>query len=307
VSQTGPPPSPPNWGPPGGPFPPLPDAPDGPDPYGGYDTEPVLSWQDPDADQPLPTTPHNPYLTPEDTFPTTSPYAQPVDPVAYAAEHEAARDEVQAGAGAAAPDGGGGGGRSGGGAHRVRRSPMRYVLPAILGALVLVLIGIGMAGWLGSKPSDQGTTGSSQVHVSSPASTPPTASASSPSATATSASPSPSTSPSPSASASPKPRPTATAPVPPPVVHAPTVVLNETTETGLAARVAQHLRSLGWTVTGVGNWRGNISSSTVYYPVGMRAAAQRLAYDLGVSRLRPVVPGMLGDRLTVVLTSDPLN
>jgi hypothetical protein len=90
-------------------------------------------------------------------------------------------------------------------------------------------------------------------------------------------------------------------------VHAPTVVLNETTEKGLAARVAQHLRSLGWTVTGVGNWRGDISTTTVYYPAGMLAAARSLAYDLGVSRLRPVVPGMLGDRLTVVLTSDPLN
>ncbi len=249
--------------------------------------------------------PYNPYVTAEDTFPTGSPYAAPVDPVAYAAEHEAARGE-QTGAeqDVEEADGRAGGGR-GGGAHRVRRSPMRYVLPAILGALVLVLIGIGMAGWLGSKPSDQGTgTQPTQVHVSSPASTPPATSASS-TPSATNASPTPSASP--SASTSPKPRPTVTAPAPPPVVHAPTIVLNETTQTGLAAQVAQHLRSLGWTVTGVGNWRGNISSTTVYYPVGMHAAAKRLAYDLGVTRLRPVVPGMLNGHLTVVLTSDPLS
>ncbi len=90
------------------------------------------------------------------------------------------------------------------------------------------------------------------------------------------------------------------------MVHAPVVVLNETTERGMAARVAAHLTTLGWKVTGVGNWRGNISQSTVYYPPGDLAAARSLAYDLGITRLRPRVAGMLTDRLTVVLTSDPL-
>jgi hypothetical protein len=82
-------------------------------------------------------------------------------------------------------------------------------------------------------------------------------------------------------------------------------VLNETRITGLAARTAAYLRSLGWTVTGVGNWRGEISTSTVYYPPGFLAAARRLAYDLKISRLRPRVPGMLTDELTVVLVRDP--
>jgi hypothetical protein len=262
---------------------------------GGHDTEPVLPWQDPYAQQP-PTTPHNPYLTPEDTFPTSSPYAQPVDPAAYAAEHEDARGTE--------PEGDGRGGGRAGGTHRARRSPMRYVLPAILGALVLVLIGIGMAGWLSSNPNQGASPAQSQVHVSTPATTASTPTASKPTA---SVSQSPTTAPTHSASPSPKPRPTATKPPPPPVVHAPTIVLNETTQTGLAAEVAQHLRSLGWTVTGVGNWRGNISTTTVYYSPGQLAAARRLAYDLGVSRLRPAVPGMLDNHLTVVLTSDPLN
>lgn len=87
-------------------------------------------------------------------------------------------------------------------------------------------------------------------------------------------------------------------------MHAPTVVLNETTVTGLAARTAAHLRSLGWTVTGIGNWRGTIPTTTVYYPPGLLPAARRLAFDLGVSRLRPRVHGMLTDQLTVVL-ADP--
>jgi LytR cell envelope-related transcriptional attenuator len=298
VSHTGPPPSPPNWGPPGGPTPPLPDG--GPDPV-GYDTEPVLSWQDPYAQEP-PTTPHNPYLTPEDTFPTSSPYAQPVDPVAYAAEHEDARGaQPPAGSG-----GGGGGGSRAGGTHRARRSPMRYVLPALLGALVLVLIGIGMAGWLSNSPDDQAAPGQSQVHVSTPAT-----SASAPAASTPTPSVSVSTSQTPTAaptaSATQKPRPTATRPAAPPAVHAPAIVLNETTQHGLAADVAQHLRSLGWTVSGVGNWRGNISTTTVYYSPGLLAAARRMAYDLGVTRIRPAVPGMLSNHVTVVLHSDPLN
>ena len=37
----------------------------------------------------------------------------------------------------------------------------------------------------------------------------------------------------------------------------------------------------------------------------MAAAARSLAYDLGVARLRPRVAGMLTNRLTVVLTSNP--
>jgi len=139
------------------------------------------------------------------------------------------------------------------------------------------------------------------VHVTTPQTT---GTASSPSATPTS-----SATPTTSASKKPKPKPSPSAskPVAPPVVHAPLVVLNETTEQGLAARVAEHLRELGWTVTGVGNWRGSIDTSTVYYPTGELAAARRLAYDLGLSRIRPRVAGMLTDRLTVVLTSDPLN
>ncbi len=269
MSNDGPiPPSPPNWGPPGGPVPPP--------------TDPAGS-----------TPPHNPYLTPEDTFPTGSPYSEPVDPAAVAAEHEAARDEGQAPARVA-------------GAHRVRRSPLRYVLPALLGAVVVVLIGSGLAGWVGrGTPDDQAGPAGSQVHVSTPRSSAPSTGASSPAASSPASSPTATSKPT-TAKPSSKPTPTATGPVRPPVVHAPVVVLNETTQRGMAARVAQHLRSLGWTVSGVGNWRGNITTSTVYYPPGQLAAARSLAYDLGISRLRPRVAGMLTDRLTVVLTSDPL-
>jgi hypothetical protein len=290
VSNDGPV-NPPNWGPPDRPVPPPPDP---------YQTEPLLPWQNQPAGPPSPGPPPpgaapperpNPYLTAADTYPKGPGYPDPLDPVQVAAAHQAALAEPAALARSA-------------GAHRVQRSPLRYVLPALLGAVVVVAIGIGLVGWMGrGTPGGNAGTATSGGHVSTPASslsTPPTASATASSA-ARSATPTPTrtTSRRPTAKAS------ATARPRPPLVFAPLVVLNETTERGLAARVAQRLGGLGWTVTGVGNWRGEIATSTVYYPPGMQDAALSLAYDLGLTRLRPQVAGMLTDRLTVVLTSDP--
>jgi len=186
------------------------------------------------------------------------------------------------------------------GAHRVRHSPSRYILPAVVGALVVVAVGVGIVGWSNLSGSPDAAP-SNTVHVSSTTHPASSATATSPSA---SASASPTTSPAASASATP----TATkAPTPtrPPVVHAPAVLLNQTAIRGMAARVALRLRSLGWTITGVGNWRGRVPETTVYYPAGMEAAARSLAFDLGVTRIHGWVRGMLPDRLTVVLTSDP--
>lgn len=80
-------------------------------------------------------------------------------------------------------------------------------------------------------------------------------------------------------------------------------VLNNTTVTGLAAQTAEQVRALGWQVSGTSNWRGNIPSTTVYYPAGFEAAAEALARDLGIARLRPSVAPMKNDRLTVILSN----
>lgn len=81
-------------------------------------------------------------------------------------------------------------------------------------------------------------------------------------------------------------------------------VYNNTTVTGLAARVAAAAAALGWNVTGADNWRGNIPASTVYYPPQLERAARLLARDLGITRLRPAVDPMRTDRLTVILAAD---
>jgi hypothetical protein len=275
-----------------------------PPPWGAGHPPPSLGLEGLFADPPEP--PADPYAAP------SNPYAgaagtgagSPSGPVADAAYAAAAADAAARRKAA----------------HRARRGPARYVLPAVLGAVVLVALGVGVAGWLGSGPS---TTTTSPGSGGAPAFTArSTASDVSPGGTAASTgSPSVSGRPSPSPSAStagspsaqpstppaPPARPTSTAPARPPVVHAPLVVLNETRQTGLAAEVAQRLRAKGWTVTGVGNWRGSVPATTVYYPAGMLAAARALAYDLGVDRIRPRVPGMLGNRLTVVLHDDPFS
>lgn len=93
---------------------------------------------------------------------------------------------------------------------------------------------------------------------------------------------------------------TETAPANRPAVE----IYNNTTRRGLAERVAQRARNEGWQVAGIDNWRGKLVGSTVYHPDGMRAAAQALAGDLGVGRVKPALGNMKRDRLTVILTKD---
>jgi hypothetical protein len=95
-------------------------------------------------------------------------------------------------------------------------------------------------------------------------------------------------------------------PVVPPSARPSVVVLNQTGVTGLAARVADKLRAADWTVTGIGNWQGNVPSTTVYYPSGAEQSARALASALGQNRIRPRVSGMALDQLTVILAeNDP--
>lgn len=236
-----------------------------------------------------PPPPHDPTSTLAGLFaePSGPPPPAPPDPALLAAQYQA-QQEARVPPGRVA------------GAHRARRQPARYIIPAIIGALAVVAIVVGVSGWFRPDSTPVARPTASQVSVGTPT---PTVSATPPTSHPPTASPTPT--PTPTA----KPTPSRTTPAPPPpppaLVHAPAVVLNETPIRGLAAQVAAELRTKGWTVTGTGNWHGDIGTTTVYYPRALAAAARRLAYDLGISRLRPVVPGMLTDRLTVVLTSNP--
>jgi hypothetical protein len=81
------------------------------------------------------------------------------------------------------------------------------------------------------------------------------------------------------------------------------VVLNQTSRGGLAGSVADVLRAKGWTVPAVGNFRGVVPATTVYYPPGEEAAAQATAEDLPTDpRIRPRFGNLSTTRLTVVVT-----
>jgi hypothetical protein len=82
------------------------------------------------------------------------------------------------------------------------------------------------------------------------------------------------------------------------------VVFNNSNVQGLAGKTGDRVQRAGWNLVGTDNWYGTIDATTVYFPAGMKAAAGLLADDLGINRLRPSIPPMRSDRLTVILTAD---
>ena len=81
------------------------------------------------------------------------------------------------------------------------------------------------------------------------------------------------------------------------------VVLNQTTRGGLAGSVANELRGAGWDVPAVGNFRGTVPATTVYYPAGGEKAALAVARDLPTEpRTGPRFGNLSTTRLTVVVT-----
>ncbi len=90
----------------------------------------------------------------------------------------------------------------------------------------------------------------------------------------------------------------------PPVVRSEVgvVVFNNTSITGLAGETLARVQEIGWNGLAADNWYGTIPATTVYFPAGMRDAAQKLALDLGIQRLVPADPAMSDTNLTVILT-----
>lgn len=81
------------------------------------------------------------------------------------------------------------------------------------------------------------------------------------------------------------------------------VVFNNSNVQGLAAQTSAVAEQHGWRVVGSGNWFGTIVAPTVYYPPQLEQAAELLASELHIDRVRPAVAPMQFDRLTVILTS----
>ena len=174
---------------------------------------------------------------------------------------------------------------------------VRRLLPP-LGAVASVVVVIVLLLFLNSRSSSPGPAPGAVE--APPSSTPATA-------------PAPSTSPSASASASPTP---VQAPSPPPVseppattspvvAKAPVTVLNNSRRSGLASDVAAQLRAKGWPIAKVGNYRGRIAVTTVYYAAGQLPQARELAREFPqIQRVEPRFEGLPGQGLTLVVTRD---
>jgi hypothetical protein len=98
----------------------------------------------------------------------------------------------------------------------------------------------------------------------------------------------------------PVPRPTVAPPA-----RVPVTVLNNSRITGLAARGAERFTAAGWPVAAVGNFRGRIPVTTVYYDPGLEPAAREFAGAVeGVVRVRPRFEGLPARGVVVVLTRE---
>ena len=188
------------------------------------------------------------------------------------------------------------------GAHRTSRAASATLLPSLLAILAVTSLITALYVWRGedSKPPSAAASSGSpspQVHTTTPPvttaskTTTPSADPTTESATATS---------SPVKTHKAKTDPAAQ-------LRASTqiVVLNQTARSGLAATVASRLRAKGWTVSSVGNFRGVVPATTVYYPVGKEAAAAAAAKNLPTPpRVLPRFGNLSDTRLTVIVTSE---
>jgi cytoskeletal protein RodZ len=166
--------------------------------------------------------------------------------------------------------------------------------------VLTVMVIIGAAGWLGWLVIDDDS--SSATDIATPS--------------ATSAAPDPSAAPTPSDPAESEATPEQTTPEEPDepepeqTSEAPSEVgrdaavsvLNNSGVSGAARAFSAKVTGAGWTVEGVGNWRGSIPTNTVYYPAGLQEQAQLLAKDVDVERILPSVSPMRMDRLTIILS-----
>ncbi|HEU4674429.1 MAG TPA: LytR C-terminal domain-containing protein [Motilibacteraceae bacterium] len=196
------------------------------------------------------------------------------------------------------------------GAHRMQRGPLQAVLPGLLALAAVGALVVAVLVMRGTAPSTTvAATSGPTASTAASATGSPATDAATPAGTA---SPSASTGPgdaatdAPTDGASPTPGDTSSAGTDTGAMKSSTsvVVLNQTRISGLAGQVAQTLRGAGWTVSGTGNFSGNVPATTVYYPEGMQAAAEALAADVpGPDRVRPRFGNLSKDKLTVIVTS----
>jgi cytoskeletal protein RodZ len=101
-----------------------------------------------------------------------------------------------------------------------------------------------------------------------------------------------------------RPTPSTAAASPAAPAFVPVEILNNSRIKGLAHHVAAEVESRGWTISAVGNLRGRVAETTLFYPAGGFAAAQHLESEFGsIERLEPQSEGGLhSSGLVLVVT-----
>ena len=179
------------------------------------------------------------------------------------------------------------------GAHRSGRGLVSAVMPSLLAVVAVAALITSLAVWRGQDPVQP--QAAAATTTSTPASREALSQAPNPASTKTS--------PSALATVPVTTAPVTTAPARSTLRDVQVVVLNQTSRAGLASQVADVLRADGWTVAAVGNFRGIVPATTVYYPPGEELAAQTAAEDLQATpRIRPRFGNLSTSRLTVVVT-----
>jgi hypothetical protein len=173
------------------------------------------------------------------------------------------------------------------GAHRTRRDITAALVPSLLAVVAVAALIVAVNVWRGQDSGDQGD--SVRTSTTGTAAATPSSSGSPSGSGSGSASPSDSS----SGGSTDASRDIAV------------VVLNQTTQSGLATAAADALRADGWSVAGVGSFHGVVPSTTVYYPPGAEAQAQAAAESLPTpARIRPRFGNLSTSRLTVVVTDN---
>lgn len=94
----------------------------------------------------------------------------------------------------------------------------------------------------------------------------------------------------------------------PPQVREQVGIANQTSVDGLAESARKRLEAGGWEVPAVSSFHGSVPETTVYYPDGMRAAAEALSAQFPeIGRIQPTFEGLNPTRLVVVLVEDYLD
>ena len=79
-------------------------------------------------------------------------------------------------------------------------------------------------------------------------------------------------------------------------------VLNQSAGDGAASQAAEELRAAGWRIGRVDDFRGNVSTTTVYWLTpDMRRDARRVSRDLGGVRVQQGFSTLVEGRISVIL------